>query len=72
MKIEDITGNDLREFLEWFADWHARKAAAPSVMTTCMTGYFKTYSKAADKLLARCKRLKLVTVSDGVVTIIAH
>jgi len=35
-----------------------------------MTGYFKTFAKAADKLLARCKRLKLVAVNDGVVTFV--
>ena len=69
MRVEDITDDDLREFLGWFADWHGRKAVASSVMTTCMTGHFKTFSKAADKLLARCKRLRLVDVTDKVVTI---
>lgn len=67
MTIEDTTENDLREFLAWFADWHGRTSVADSVMTTCMTGYFKTHSRAADKLLMRCKRLKLVAVDDAVV-----
>lgn len=70
MKIEDITDNDLREFLAWYRDFHGSRPEAPSVITTCMTGYFKTFAKAADKLLARCKRLKLVAINDGFVTIV--
>ena len=70
MSIE-VTDEDLREFLEWFGRWHGHKAVDVSVMTTCMTGHFKTYPKAADKLLARCKHLQLVTVTDGMVTITA-
>lgn len=70
MTIDDITDNDLREFLGWYQDFHGCQPVAASVITTCMTGYFKTFSKAADKLLARCKRLKLVALKDGVVTIV--
>ena len=69
MTIEDITDNDLREFLAWYRDFHGCRPAGASVITTCMCGYFGTFQKAADKLLARCKRLKLVAVKDGVVTI---
>jgi len=69
MCIEDITDDDLLEFLGWFADWHGRKSVADSVMTTCMTGYFKTYHKAADGLLTRCRKLHLVDVTKGIVTI---
>ena len=68
MKIEDITDNDLREFLGWYRDFHGCRPADAPVITTCMCGYFGTFPKAADKLLARCKRLKLVTVKDGIVT----
>lgn len=70
MKIEDITENDLREFLAWYQDFHGCRPVAASVITTCMTGYFKTFAKAADKLLARCKRLKLVAINGGLVTIV--
>ena len=70
MKMEDITDKDLREFLGWYRDFHGCRPVAPSVITTCMTGYFKTFAKAADKLLARCKRLKLVAINDGLVTIV--
>lgn len=69
MYIEDITDNDLREFLGWFADWHGRTLEADAVMTTCMTGYFKTYPKAADGLLTRCRKLKLLDVTKGIATI---
>lgn len=68
MKIEDITDNDLREFLGWYQDFHGCRPAGAPVITTCMCGYFGTFPKAADKLLARCKRLKLVTVKEGMVT----
>lgn len=53
--VEDITDTNLADFCKWYAEWHGRKPVAASVITTCMCGYFKTYSKAADKLLARCK-----------------
>lgn len=71
MTIEDITDNDLREFLGWYQDFHGCKPVDTSVIATCMTGYFKTFAKAADKLLARCKRLKLVAINDGVVTFVS-
>lgn len=71
MRIADITDNDLREFLEWYGNFHGRRPVDASVITTCMCGYFGTFQKAADKLLARCKRLKLVAVKDGVVTMAA-
>ena len=70
MKMEDITDKDLREFLGWYRDFHGCRPVAASVITTCMTGHFKTFAKAADKLLARCKALKLVAVKDGIATII--
>ena len=69
MTINEITDKDLREFFSWYKSFHGCSAVAASVMVTCMTGYFKTYSKAADKILARCRSLKLVEVSNGMVTI---
>ena len=68
--VKEITDTNLADFCKWFAEWHGRKSVEASVITTCMTGYFSTYSKAADKLLARCKALKLVAVKDGIATII--
>ena len=68
--VEDITDTNLADFCKWYAEWHGRKPVEASVITTCMCGYFKTYSKAADKLLARCKALKLVAVKNGIATII--
>ena len=70
MTIDDIKDNDLREFLGWYQDFHGCRPVDASVITICMTGYFKTFAKAADKLLTRCKRLKLVAINDGVVTIV--
>ena len=67
--MDGITDNDLRDFLGWYRDFHGSRPEAASVIATCMTGYFKTFAKAADKLLARCKRLKLVAINDGIVTI---
>ena len=66
---DNITDDDLRGFCKWFGEWHGCEAVAASVMTTCMTGYFKTYTKAADKILARCRSLKFVDVSNGMVII---
>lgn len=69
MTINEITDKDLREFFSWYKSFHGCKAVAASVMVTCITGHFKTHTKAADKILARCRSLKLVEVSNGMVTI---
>jgi hypothetical protein len=62
MNIENITDKDLRMFCKWYTGFHGCKPVAATVLATCMTGYFSTYAKAADKLLARLKRLNLVQV----------
>lgn len=56
-------------FCGWFADFHGN-ATMPSVFTTCLCGYFQTYTKGATKLLKRCERLKLVTINGDVLTIV--
>lgn len=63
MNIEKITDKDLMEFCQWYKGFHGTKPVAATVLATCMTGYFSTYAKAADKLLARLKRLDLVTMT---------
>ncbi len=62
MNIEEITDEDLREFCEWYVGFHGTKPVSATVLTTCLCGYFATFSKEADKLLARLKRLNLVQV----------
>ena len=62
MNIENITDMDLRTFCEWYTGFHGCKPVAATVLTTCLCGYFATFSKEADKLLARLKRLDLVQV----------
>lgn len=62
MNIEKITDKDLREFSEWYIGFHGTKPVAATVLATCLCGYFATFSKEADKLLARLKRLNLVQV----------
>lgn len=69
MMLERITDNDLMAFCGWFADFHGN-ATMPSVFTTCLCGYFQTYTKGATKLLKRCERLKLVTINGDVLTIV--
>ena len=71
MKIEDITDNDLREFLGWYRDFHGCRPADAPVITTCMCGYFHTYTKNANKLLTRCKRLKMVVKDKDRITIMS-
>jgi len=63
MNIEEITDKDLRTFCKWYTGFHGCKPVAATVLATCMTGYFHTYSKVADKLLARLKQLDLVTMT---------
>ena len=62
MNNEEITDMDLREFCEWYVGFHGTKPVAATVLVTCLCGYFATFSKAADKLLARLKRLDLIQV----------
>ena len=66
MVVEEITGKNLAVFCTWYAQFHGCKPVEASVISTCICGYFGTYSKAADKLLARCKRLKFLDVADGI------
>ena len=61
--IESVTDNDLMALCDWFADFHGN-TTSPSVITTCLCGHFHTFTKAADRLLKRCMRLRLV-VADG-------
>ncbi len=62
MNIENITDKDLRTFCKWYTGFYGCKPVAATVLTTCLCGYFATFSKEADKLLARLKRLDLVHV----------
>ena len=63
MNIEEISDMDLRTFCKWYVGFHGTKPVSATVLATCMTGYFSTYAKAADKLLARLKQLDLVTMT---------
>lgn len=65
MNNENITDEDLRNFCRWYVGFHGTKPVAAMVLATCMTGYFSTYTKAADKLLARLKKLDLITMIDN-------
>ena len=59
---ENITDKDLRTFCEWYTCFHGCKPVAATVLTTCLCGYFATFGKEANILLARLKRLDLVQV----------
>lgn len=65
MNIEEITDEDLKRFCQWYTGFHGTKPVAATVLTTCLCGYFATYAKAADKLLARLKKLNLITMTDN-------
>lgn len=71
MKNEDITDNDLRQFCRWCAGFHGCKPVVTSVLITCLTGYFSTYSKAAEMLLARLKKLNLIQVKNNNVSLLS-
>lgn len=59
-----IIDTDLVEFCKWYADFHGDTDIETSVIVMCLCGYFHTFPKAADKLLMRCKKLRLV-VANG-------
>ena len=65
MNNEEISDMDLREFCKWYTGFHGTKPVAATVLTTCLCGYFHTYAKAADKLLARLQKLDLITMIDN-------
>lgn len=71
MKNDDITDNDLRQFCRWFAGFHGCKTVVTPVLITCLTGYFSTYSKAAELLLARLKKLNLIQVKNNNVSLLS-
>ena len=67
-----IPDSELMEFCNWYADFHGATDIAQSVIETCICGYFNTYTKAAKSLLIRCKKLRLVNVANGIVTIVIN
>ena len=66
----DITDNDLMAFCRWYADFHGATDIMPSVITTCLCGHFHTFTKAANQLLKRCMRLRLVVADGDTLTIV--
>lgn len=66
----NITDNDLMAFCRWYADFHGATNITPSVITTCLCGHFHTSTKAANQLLKRCMRLKLVVADGDTLTIV--
>lgn len=62
MNIEEIADEDLKRFCQWYVGFHGCKPVSATVLTTCLCGYFATFTKEADKLLAKLKRLNLVQV----------
>ena len=72
MMTENITDNDLMEFCKWYAGFHGATDIEPSVIETCLCGYFHTFAKAANKLLMRCKKLKLVAANGDTVNIVLN
>ena len=42
----------------------------PTVIETCLCGYFHTFSKAANQLLKRCMKLGLLVAHNGNMTIV--
>ena len=64
----NITDGELMEFYKWYADFHGKAPVDKSVATTCLCGYFHTYTKRAECLLKRCLRLGLVIARQGKIT----
>ncbi len=61
----NVTDAELMEFCKWYADFHGKASVDKSVVTTCLCGYFHTYSKRAERLLKRCLQLGLLTAHRG-------
>jgi len=70
MMNERITDNNLMEFCKWYAGFHGAADIEPSVVETCLCGYFHTFSKAANQLLKRCMKLGLLVAHNGNMTIV--
>lgn len=66
----NISDIDLMAFCQWYADRHGTTNIKPSVITTCLCGYFHTFTKAAEQLLRRCKKLKVVVADGETLTIV--
>lgn len=64
-KIENISNEDLADFLKWYANHFKRHNTPASVLTTCMAGYFHISSKEASALIERCKGEGLLKKQRG-------
>lgn len=72
MTNERITDNDLMEFCKWYAGFHGAADIEPSVIETCLCGYFHTFSKAANQLLKRCMKLGLVVAESDTISLTSN
>ena len=69
MQTLSTTNQELREFRDWYADHHGTQPTEHSVFTTCICGHFHTYTKAAEAILSEMRKMRLVEVRAGKVTI---
>ena len=72
MMNERITDNNLMEFCKWYAGFHGAADIEPSVIETCLCGYFHTFSKAANQLLKRCMKLGLVVAEGDTISLTSN
>ena len=68
--VTNIEDSRLLEFCTWYAQRHGVKPVPFSVFTTCICGYFHTFSKTAGTIVARCQDAGLISVKHKVVTFI--
>ena len=61
------TDEELAAFCLWYQVHFHRKQSFSSVVTTALCGHFRTYSKRAEELLKRCRKLGLVRKKDDIV-----
>ena len=52
--------NDLRTFIVWYSMY--QQSRETSVLSTCICGYFHTYTKEAKRIIRECEQLGLIRV----------
>lgn len=67
MKLDNIQDSELVEFCQWYKSRYGKGQTEPSVMITCLCGYFHTYPKQAIIELSRLNSLELISQKNNIV-----
>ena len=68
--MEEITDNDLREFIEWYNGFHGTATVEESVFNTCACGHFHSFPRKVKDCITRMVALGFIRRNKGKIEIV--